>query len=296
MPRPACAVHVSDVPGEKRPRRLPAEGISSEVRAVSDAAGLSRMGVGLRTVPPGFASTHRHFHSVEEEWVYVLSGSGQVRIGPHRTDVRPGSFVGFPPGPCPHHCLAGGDEPLVILEGGERRRDEDTCAYPDLGKAAFRRQLSDAEAPAEEEGALTQCVRIDDLAVSHFQHEVDERARRDYRSLHTPTGLVRQAVRWSQVASGDRTTAYHTHDRTDEWIYLLDGRARVRVGDDHFQVSAGDFVAHPAGGPPHVMEAETLLTYLMGGMRDPDDIVTYPEAGVQRRGGRIVPTAEGTGR
>ena len=44
-----------------------------------------------------------------------------------------------------------------------------------------------------------------------------------------------------------------------------------------------------AGGAPHVMEPETDLVYLMGGMIDPGDVVSYPEAGVQRRGGRIVP-------
>ena len=292
MSRPPCVVHVADMRGEKRPRHLPADGVSSEVRAISDAAGLTRMGVGLRSVVPGFASTHRHFHTVTEEWLYVLSGSGEVRIGPHRVGVHPGHFVGFPPGPCPHHCLATRGEPLVILEGGERRRDEDSCWYPDLGKVAIQRRLTDAESPPPpEEGALTQVVHVDDLATAHFQHEVDDRARRDYQTLHTPTGLVRQAVRWTQVGRGDRSTAYHTHDRTDEWIYVLDGRARVRVGDDRFEVSAGDFIAHSAGGPPHVMEPETPLTYLMGGMIDPDDVVTYPEAGVQRRGGQIVPLA-----
>ena len=67
------------------------------------------------------------------------------------------------------------------------------------------------------------------------------------------------------------------------------GRANARVGDDHFEVSPGDFLGHPAAGEPHVMEPITDITYLMGGQCDPDDVVDYPEAGVQRRAGRIVP-------
>jgi uncharacterized cupin superfamily protein len=102
---------------------------------------------------------------------------------------------------------------------------------------------------------------------------------------------VRQAVRWTRVAVGDRSTAYHTHDRTDEWVYILEGRAHVRSGEDHFEVSAGNFVGHPAGGPAHVMEPISELTYLMGGQIDPDDVVIYPEAGVQRRRGRTEPLA-----
>lgn len=290
MSRPPCVVRVEELPAEKRPRFLAPGIASSRVRALSDAVGLTRMGVGWRSVDPGHASTHRHFHSVEEEWAYVLSGEGAVRIGSHRLDVRPGCFVGFPPGPCPHHFLATTAEPLAILEGGERRRQEDECFYPDLGQFAVERQLRDLEAPLpDEQGDPAQCLHVDDLAVAHFQHEVDDSARRDYRSLHTPVGLVRQAVRWSRVAAGDRSTAYHTHDRTDEWIYLLEGRARVRVGVESFEAAAGDFIGHPAGGAPHLMEPETDLVYLMGGMIDPDDVVSYPEAGVERRDGRIVP-------
>ena len=94
MSRPDCVVNVDALPAEKRPRHLPSGFVSSRVRALSKAAGLVRMGVGWREIEPGCASTHRHFHSVEEEWAYVLSGRGAVRIGPHRLEVRAGHFVG----------------------------------------------------------------------------------------------------------------------------------------------------------------------------------------------------------
>ena len=101
-------------------------------------------------------------------------------------------------------------------------------------------------------------------------------------------------MKWARVRPGDRSTAYHTHDRTDEWVYILDGRARVRVGDDVFEVSAGDFLGHPAGGPAHVMEPESELTYLMGGQIDADDVVTYPDAGKRCSGGRVEALPERT--
>jgi len=78
------------------------------------------------------------------------------------------------------------------------------------------------------------------------------------------------------------------HDRTDEWVYILEGRAQARVGEDRFEVSAGDLMGHPAGGAPHMMEPSTKLTYLMGGQIDRDDVVIYPEAGVERRHGKIM--------
>jgi uncharacterized cupin superfamily protein len=109
------------------------------------------------------------------------------------------------------------------------------------------------------------------------------------RRLDRPTGLLRHAVVWTRVEPGDRSTAFHTHDHTDEWVFILAGRARVRVGEDRFEVGAFDFLGHPAGGPAHVMEPLEPLTYLMGGEINPDDVVIYPEAGVRRVAGRLEP-------
>jgi uncharacterized cupin superfamily protein len=280
------ALHVR---AEARPRFVTEAGVRSEVRALGDAAGLTRMGVALRTVPPGFASTHRHYHEIEEEWAYVLAGSGTVRIGPDRIGVRPGSFVGFPPGPRPHHFLAEGPEPLGFLEGGERRR-EDTGWWVDLRIGWKDGKRADAVGALPPElGDAGQHLHVEAAELRPFQHDVDPAARRVMRSLARETGLAHQAVRWTRVAAGDRSTAYHTHDRTDEWVYVLRGRARARVGEDRFEVGEGDFLGHPAGGPAHAMEPITDLEYLMGGMVDPGDVVLYPEARVQRRGGRLEP-------
>ncbi len=231
MSRPACVVRCWDVEGEPRPRFTHGRGVRSVVRRLGDAVGLTHMGVNLRSVAPGDAGTNRHFHTVEEEWVYVLSGRGTVRIGPHRVPVRAGSFVGFPPGPRPHHFLAEGDEPLVLLEGGERRPAEDTGCYVDLGKWwRHGRFLETPEPPPAEEGDPRQCTHVDDVEERLFQHDVDPRAQRRMRRLDRPTGLVRQAVVHARV-DGGHSTAFHTHTLTDEWVFVLDGGADVRAGD-----------------------------------------------------------------
>jgi uncharacterized cupin superfamily protein len=131
---------------------------------------------------------------------------------------------------------------------------------------------------------------VDEVAPEPFQHDVDPGARRLERVLHSRSGLTRQALRHVLVAAGARSTAYHTHERSDEWVYVLAGRAAVRVGGERFEVGAGDFLGHPAGGPPHQMEPLVDLEYLMGGMIDPDDVVHYPEAGLCRAGGRLEPS------
>jgi uncharacterized cupin superfamily protein len=44
-------------------------------RRLGDAAGLRDFGVNLMTLPPGGWSSQRHWHSDEDEFVYVLRGS-----------------------------------------------------------------------------------------------------------------------------------------------------------------------------------------------------------------------------
>lgn len=286
--RPSCVVAVETLVAEKRPRFTSADGVGSKVRRLGDPTGLTQMGVNLREVQPGFFGTHRHWHVVEEEWVYVLSGTGEVRIGPVRAPVRAGSFVGFPPGPRPHHFLAQGAAPLLLLEGGERRAD-DHGYYPDAKRRFGGGKVVDTdEALPPEQGDARQCLHVDDVEPRVFQHDVDPLARRKMRRLETPTGLVRQAVVWSRVEAGHHSTALHSHERTDEWVFILAGRARVRVGDASFEVGPGDFVAHPAGGPAHRMDPSEPLVYLMGGQRDLDDVIVYPEAGLRRVRGTLV--------
>ena len=63
MSRPSCVVNIADLPGEKRPRYTTTAGVAAVVREPSAATGLTRMGVHVRAVEPGFAGTNRHFHT-----------------------------------------------------------------------------------------------------------------------------------------------------------------------------------------------------------------------------------------
>jgi quercetin 2,3-dioxygenase len=288
--RPDNVVNVADIEAEKRPRGTSAPGVGAWLRSLGNRAGLTRMGVHQRTVSPGLAGTIRHFHSVEEEWAYVLSGQGKLRLGPLTLEVRAGHFAAFPPGPSPHHFINDGEEDLVILEGGESRGSEDTFWYPDLKLMSTGRKFTEHyDEPPPEEGDASRVVHIDDVAVRQMQHDVDRDARRTMRSLHKGTGLERQAVVLASVKAGDRTTAFHTHDRTDEWVFILAGSAVGEIGDERFEIRPGDFIGYPAGGPPHLMQAKSELTYLMGGQIDGGDVVVYPRDGKQRVGGKLGP-------
>jgi len=100
---------------------------------LSDATGMTRVGVSLARVPPGKESFIPHAHTTQEEWVYVLEGRGTVLLGEHEHEVGPGDFLGFPTDGTIHHLTNTGDVDLVFLQGGERR-DPEIGRFPTIGK------------------------------------------------------------------------------------------------------------------------------------------------------------------
>ena len=106
-------------------------------RRLGDACGLTRFGVNLVTLGPGGQSALRHWHTLEDEFVYVLEGECSVRLiepgqAPREVPLRPGHAVCFPAGTGIAHCLVNrGTKEAVVLGFGERRDADDRVFYPE---------------------------------------------------------------------------------------------------------------------------------------------------------------------
>lgn len=115
-------------------------------KSLSDALGMTQLGIHLVRVESGKQTTQFHFHHQEEEFIYILSGKGIAEIGEAELEVGPGDFMGFTAPSLPHSMRNPFKEDLVYLMGGERR-NFDVCDYPRLKKRLFRvdgkRQLAD---------------------------------------------------------------------------------------------------------------------------------------------------------
>lgn len=99
------------------------EGTSREIRgkALCDAGGAARVGVGLLELAPGCDTTPAHYHTLEEEHLYVLSGRLTLHLGDERFELEPGAYVCFPAGQAlKHHLRNEGPEPARYLMIGER--------------------------------------------------------------------------------------------------------------------------------------------------------------------------------
>lgn len=101
------------------------------------AAGcLTDFGVNLARIPPGVWSSQRHWHSHEDEFVYVLEGELVLVDDTGEHALCAGDAAAFPAGERNgHHLQNRSEREAVVLEVGSRRRDLDTCGYPDIGDA-----------------------------------------------------------------------------------------------------------------------------------------------------------------
>ncbi len=100
---------------------------------LGDAAGLNQFGVNLLRLPAGAWSSQRHWHSAEDEFVWVVEGEVVLVEEDGETVLRPGDCAGFKAGvPNGHKIENRSAFDAVLLEVGSRRPTEDACDYPDI--------------------------------------------------------------------------------------------------------------------------------------------------------------------
>ena len=74
-------------------------------KKLGDAAGLTQFGVNFLRLPPGAWSSQRHWHTAEDEFVYVLSGEVTLVSDGGDELLRAGDAAGFKAGDTNGHCL-----------------------------------------------------------------------------------------------------------------------------------------------------------------------------------------------
>ncbi len=105
-------------------------------RRLGDAARLTQFGVNLLRLPPGAWSSQRHWHTAEDELVYVLSGEVVLVTDAAEEILRAGDAAGFKAGDKDGHCLQNRSAAdAELLEIGTRIA-EDAGYYSDIDMIA----------------------------------------------------------------------------------------------------------------------------------------------------------------
>lgn len=130
----------------------------------SASIGAKHLGYDITAVAPGKRAFPFHSHRVNEEVFFVLSGSGDVRIGGETFPLKSGDIVACPPGgpETAHQIINSGSDELRYLAVSTRISPE-VCEYPDSSKFGVYGEFQ------PEDGAQTKLFRF----VSREEHSID---------------------------------------------------------------------------------------------------------------------------
>lgn len=111
---------------------------------ISEAGGLTQFGAFVEVLQPGSRSARKHWHSAEDELVYVLEGEITLVEGEAETVLRPGDAATFRAGVAVGHFLVNRSAAVTRCFVVGTRAPIDTITYPDHDRVCYRdRSLPD---------------------------------------------------------------------------------------------------------------------------------------------------------
>jgi uncharacterized cupin superfamily protein len=121
------------VTGSRYPAPYDAPCAARTRQRLGDAAGLMDFGVNLLRLPPGVWSSQRHWHTAEDEFLYVLEGEVVLVTDAGEQMLKAGDCAGFKAGAADgHHLQNRSGREAVLLEVGSRKAADDEVDYPDI--------------------------------------------------------------------------------------------------------------------------------------------------------------------
>ncbi|GAA0285321.1 cupin domain-containing protein [Halobacterium noricense] len=103
-------------------------------KQLGEAAGGDQLGCSLYELPAGEASWPYHYHTANEEAVYVLSGTGMLRLAGESQPLRAGDYVTFPPDESGSHRVVNDSEGTLRYLAVSTMHEPEVTVYPDSEK------------------------------------------------------------------------------------------------------------------------------------------------------------------
>lgn len=98
---------------------------------LGDLFGLKNFGVNLTRLDPGASSALRHWHTKQDEFVFVVEGELTLITDSGETVLQAGMCAGFPAGRPDGHCVTNrSDATTAYLEIGDRTAGDESF-FPD---------------------------------------------------------------------------------------------------------------------------------------------------------------------
>jgi uncharacterized cupin superfamily protein len=130
---------------------------------------------------------------------------------------------------------------------------------------------------------LTAPFRIEDVPWEEAFH--GERFGTRWRALGAFGGAAHIGTAIEELPPGKQSNQFHFHMLEEEHVWILEGRATLRLGEKTYELAAGDYVVFPAGqqaGHCLINNSDEVCRFFILGERNPNEIAVYPDSGKVR--------------
>lgn len=282
------------------------EALGAVMNATLDAGG-HPFDLEYGKLAPGKAGCAFHRHSAQWECYYIISGTGVMRHGHERRELRAGDVALHPPGSS-HQLINTGDTELLYWLVADNPASE-FWHYPDSDKFGFKPggvifKKTDvhydhgeddppgAPLPPEPRSLPPEVpahfINVADIAVEH-RRSPKGKYESYCRNLSLALGGKRNAgiahgghpfdLQIRRITPGASICPYHSHSAQWELLVFLRGQGTVRTPDGVRNVGPGDIVLHPPGSPHQTSAAaHTDLECLIISDNPTEDVFFYPDS------------------
>ncbi|MFP4632904.1 MAG: cupin domain-containing protein [Halobacteriales archaeon] len=101
---------------------------------IGNAVGGGEIGVSLYEIPPGKRSWPYHYHTANEEVLYVLEGTATLRHDDGESDLEEGDYVRLPADESGGHQVVNTGDGVVRYLAASTMNEPDVTVYPEMDK------------------------------------------------------------------------------------------------------------------------------------------------------------------
>lgn len=133
-------------------------------------------------------------------------------------------------------------------------------------------------AQSSELSPLLRSQQIQNIPDEAFSHPLNPQSEIHGVSLSDSVGMKRIGVYLVRIPPHKESFIYHSHEREEEFLYILSGRGIAEIDNEEFEVGAGDFMGFPTPSVAHHLRNpfDEDLVYLVGGERHDMEIADFP--------------------
>jgi uncharacterized cupin superfamily protein len=244
----------------------------TDIALLSQTGGLTQIGIYLQTLAPGASTGEGHWHSAEDEFLYVTEGIATVIDDDGAHDLHPGDAAVWRAGvPNPHHVTNRTDAPCRYIIAGSRIA-RDICTYPASGRRQINadttweildrdgNRLKGGDLPAELLNLTSDWTTppapgdVFRRIVRQGMPEIASPSPQDTDADTVETHLYSKAGGLQQFTAvtetlppGSSSPQHHWHKAGDRFLLVLDGEVTVSDAEGAHVLHTGDVACWPAG-------------------------------------------------